>query len=188
MAFGVALQGAGTILSIGHQTHLLGKLQKYGFGTTSSRLSLFLASVPVALTSFAATTLAQQALWHFPTQPDHDGAATNVVGGLVMYHLGIIFGLIFWGVAAWWFVVAAVGLLGDVRDAVGGRVGDGSGWHQVVFSHFSLFIASNELLRVFAWPKELTMVNEVFGVTTVVVWATIVLAGVASIGSRRYRG
>ncbi|KAI5780960.1 voltage-dependent anion channel [Geopyxis carbonaria] len=187
MAFGVALQGAGIILSIGHQTHLLGQLHKYGFGPANSRLSLFLASVPSALTSLAATSLAEQALRHFPTQPDHDGAATDIVGGLALYYFGITMGLVFWGVSTWWFVIAAAGLLGEVKEAVGGRTGDGSGWHQVIFAHAALFVASNELLRVFAWPKGLTIVNELLGVATVLVWAIVILVGATRIGSGGYR-
>jgi hypothetical protein len=39
----------------------------------------------------------------------------------------------------------------------------------------AFFFASNGLLRAFDWPKGLTILNEILGVATIVVWALFIV-------------
>lgn len=46
-------------------------------------------------------------------------------------------------------------------------------------------MASNDLLRVFEWPKALSVLNEVLGITTIVVWASLVVVSIAGLATGR---
>lgn len=175
MAFGVILQGMGIFLSMLYQSSILDRLHNHGFPSAKERPGLFLASIPPALTAWAAAALAQQALRHFPMRPPAPGGHPGfAVGGVALSYIGVALALAFWGLAAWWFVVAAVANLSELRQ-LGSEVLEG---FMVVFAHAALFLASNELLRAFDWPKALTVVNEILGVATIVVWG-VLLVGTA---------
>ncbi|KAF8243582.1 hypothetical protein K440DRAFT_55212 [Wilcoxina mikolae CBS 423.85] len=117
MAFGVALQGMGTLLSLLYQSSLLDRLHRDGFPPAKQRPALFLASIPPALTSWASTALAQQALRHFPAKATAPGGNPGfVVGGVALSYVGVALGLVFWGLAVWWFVVAAAGNIGNLSE------------------------------------------------------------------------
>jgi tellurite resistance protein TehA-like permease len=179
MAFGVILQGMGLFLSLMYLSTILTRLHNEGFPPARDRLSLFISSIPPALSAWACTALAQQALRHFPTPATAPGGAPElVVGGVALYYVGVALGLVLWGVALWWFGIALGGCAGGLNELrVGGEVLEG---FMVVFAYAAFFLASNELLRAFDWPKGLTILNEILGVFTLVVWVT--LMGVCLMG------
>jgi len=185
-AFAVILQGLGLGLSFMTFPPLLAKLHTDGFPAARDRPQLFLASLPASLSAWAATSLAQQALRHFPTQATAPGGdPAFVVGGVALYYMGITTALLFWGVAAWWFVVATagcIGVLGELGLGCGGVV-DGFG---VVLAHAALFLGTNGLLKAFAWPKGLSVLNEILGVATAGVWAVLLCAAVAGVVTGRW--
>lgn len=182
MAFGVILQGMGILLSLLHQSSILDRLHNNGFPNAKERPGLFLASIPPALTAWAAAALARQALRHFPTHSTAPGGDPGlVVGGAALSYVGVAFGLVFWGLSVWWFVIAAVANLGKLRQ-LGNEVVEG---FMVVFAHAVLFLATNELLRAFDWPKALTVVNEILGVATIVVWAILLVVVVLGVVTGR---
>ncbi|KAF8538780.1 voltage-dependent anion channel [Trichophaea hybrida] len=188
MAFGVILQGMGILLSLLFQSSLLNRLHRDGFPPAKQRPALFLASIPPALTSWSCTALAQQALRHFPVKATAPGGNPGfVVGGVALSYVGVALGLVFWGLAVWWFVVAAAGNIGNMSEimVLGSGVIEG---FMVVFAHAALFLCSNELLSAFEWPKALTVVNEVLGVATVVVWGGLVCACVLGMVTGRLLG
>ena len=137
IAFGVILQGMGIFLSLLYQPSLLARFHNDGFPPPKERPVLFLASIPAALTAWACTSLAHQALRHFPnhgTAPGGDPAF--VVGGVALYYVGITLGLMFWGLALWWFAIALVACLSGLGEmGVGHEVLDG---FMVVFAHGKL--------------------------------------------------
>lgn len=169
VAWAIILQGMGIILTMFYQSAIVGRLSTEGY--RKPRVALFLAVVGPALTSLAITSVARQALlMHNPkTIPPAEYAAT-----VAIHHLGVALGLVFWGLAVWWFVVATVSTLAKLNDA------RGSSNHfmhlfNVIIAHVVLFLASNELLRAFNWPKLLTIFNMMFGVATVFVWVIFTL-------------
>ena len=187
MAFGVALQGMGALVSLMHSSSVLSNLYTIGFPAAADRPSLFLTCIPPALTSWAATSLGEQALHHFPSAVTVPGTEPGtVVGGVALYYVGTTFGLLFWGLALWWFIVAAAANLAVVNElGIGNNLLEG---FNVVFTHAALFLASNELLRAFAWPKALTVLNELLGVATLLVWAAlVVVCGIGMVTGRLLR-
>lgn len=188
MAFGVATQGMGILLSLLYQANVLERLHREGFPPTKERPALFLASIPSALTSWACTSLAQQALRHFPSKATAPGGNPGfIVGGVALSYVGVALGLVFWGLAVWWFLVAAVGNIGNLGELMmlGSEVLEG---FMVVFAHAAVFLANNELLKAFEWPKALTVVNEVLGVATVVVWGALMCGCVLGLVTGRLLG
>jgi tellurite resistance protein TehA-like permease len=134
MSFGVALQGMGFFLSLMYQASILSRLHNDGFPLPRERPSLFMASLPPALTAWASVALAQQALRHFPTPATAPGGDPGlIVGGVALYYVGITFGLMFWGLALWWFLIAAGGCLGGILGMRGG--GACLEGFMVVFAH-----------------------------------------------------
>jgi tellurite resistance protein TehA-like permease len=186
-AFAVAIQAVGTILALLQQSVLINRFHLAGLPAARERPSLFIAVLAPALTSLAATALGEQALRHFPANTNIPGnGVTDIVGGLVLYHLGIVLGVGFWGLAVWWFCISAASNLSVLAR---GELGLKEGQLQVfmvVLAHVVTFLAGNELLAVFGWPKGLTVVNEIFGVATIVVWACLVLVGIVGVITGRY--
>jgi len=182
-SFGIAVQGMGALLSLLYQSNIIERLHKDGFPTPRERPALFLTAVPPALTAYAFTSLAQQALRHLPVGKTAPDGATDIVGGLTLYYMGIVLGLIFWGLAAWWFIVSAVVNVAALAVMDIGRMG--LGLFNIIFSHVAFFLASNELLRVFGYPRGLTILLEIFGVTTSVVWALVFVATVFGVATGR---
>ncbi|CCX14978.1 Similar to Putative malic acid transport protein; acc. no. O59815 [Pyronema omphalodes CBS 100304] len=171
-AFGVALQGMGIFLSLLYSANILERLHREGFPPSHERPGLFLASIPPALTSWAFSSLAAQAVRHFPPNGGAPGGNPDfVVGGVALSYVGVAASLLFWGLAVWWFFVAALANLGQILN-LGSDVLEG---FMVVFAHAAMFLANNQLLRIFEWPKALTVTNEVLGVATVVVWGILVV-------------
>lgn len=174
MAFGVVLQGMGLFVASLYQSPLVARLHSDGLPRARDRPSLFFASIPAALSAWASTALAQQALRHFPkpaTAPS--GTPDLVVGGVALYYVGITLALALWGVALWWFAIAACACLAGLREMrTDGEILDG---FMVVFAHVAFFFASNGLLRAFDWPKGLTILNEILGVATIAVWALLIV-------------
>jgi tellurite resistance protein TehA-like permease len=181
LAFAVILQGMGTLLTLLYQSSIITKLQTDGF--RAPRSALFQTVIGPALTSYSVTCLAQLAIAHSPKPsiPAHDPI---YISGMVMYHIGVGLGLVFWGLAAWWFAVSATAILrmSEARDTTNGHFMQ---LFNVVFAHVTLFLASNELLRVFEFPKGLTALNVILGIGTVAVWALVALAGCIGIFSGR---
>jgi tellurite resistance protein TehA-like permease len=183
--FGVILQGLGILLTMLYQSSIITKLLADGF--RPPRAALFLTVIGPALTSLSATSMAEMALAYASPHIDKDHIVLppgRVAAGLVLNHIGIVIGLVFWGLAAWWFVVSAVASLTKVTEA---REASNHFLHMfnVVFAHATLFLATNQLLRVYGWPKVLTVLNEILGVATVVVWAFVVLSVCVGIISGR---
>lgn len=63
--------------------------------------------------------------------PGHPGVPMHEFAGPVLYLMGVTLGLVFWGVALWWFVVAFVGNAMAARE-LGGK---GVGVMDIVFGH-----------------------------------------------------
>ncbi|KAA8908785.1 voltage-dependent anion channel [Sphaerosporella brunnea] len=184
MSFGVALQGMGFFLSLLYQASVLSRLHNDGLPAARERPALFINSIPAALTAWGAVGLAQQALRHFAAAAQPGGDSQPVVGGVALYYVGVALALVFWGLAVWWFLVAAgacfigaMGMRGESECLEG---------YMVVFAHAAVFLASNELLRAFQWPRGLTLLNEVLGVFTLVVWAALVLGGLFGVATGRF--
>ncbi|KAI5854473.1 voltage-dependent anion channel [Tricharina praecox] len=185
MAFGVALQGMGVFVSLLYQSSVIARLHNDGFPHPRERPSLFLTSIPAALSAWASTALAQQALRHFPTPSTAPGGAPElVVGGVALYYVGVTLGLVFWGLALWWFVIAACACIGGLNEMrAGGEILEG---FIVVFAHVAFFLASNELLRAFDWPRGLTIMNEVLGVATIAVWGLLMVGCLLGLVTGRF--
>jgi len=186
-AFAVAIQAVGTILALQQQSALINRFYLTGLPAVRERPTLFIAVLAPALTSLAATALGEQALRYFPasTKIPVDGVA-DIVGGLALYYFGIVLGVGFWGLAVWWFCISATT---NLTVLARGQLGLKEGQLQVfmvVLAHAVTFLAGNELLAVFGWPKGLTVVNEILGVATIVVWACLVLAGIVGVVTGRY--
>lgn len=117
-----------------YQSPLVARLHSDGLPHARDRPSLFFASIPAALSAWASTALAQQALRHFPklaTSPS--GPPDLAVGGVALYYVGIILALALWGAALWWFAIAACACLAGLREMrTGGEILDG---FMVVFAH-----------------------------------------------------
>lgn len=181
LAFAIILQGMGIFLTLLYQSSIITKLQTDGF--RAPRVALFLNVVGPALTSYFITAMAQLALGYTPKTPG-TGQDLAFVTSMVLRRIGVAMGLVFWGLAAWWFVIAAgatLAKLGEARDIRNNFMQ----LFNVVFAHVALFLASNELLRVFGFPKGLTVLNEILGVATVGVWALVVLSACFGIFSGR---
>jgi tellurite resistance protein TehA-like permease len=163
---GVILQGMGILLTLLYQSSIITKLQTVGYKML--RPALFLTVVGPALTSFAATIIAQKAAVAAP----HDPATPQA--GMAIHHIGIGVGLAFWGLAAWWYVVSTAAMVSKVSE-VTEQPNRFMQIFNVIFAHVALFLASNELLRAFGWPKGLSILNEIFGLGTVVVWVFVML-------------
>ncbi|KAI5811998.1 voltage-dependent anion channel, partial [Pyronema omphalodes] len=171
-SFGFALQGAGMLLSYLYSANILERLFREGFPPAHERPGLFLASLPPALTCWASSSLAEQAARHFrPDNGTPGGYPDFIVGGVALSYVGVAASLFCWGLAVWWFTVAAVANIGQILN-LGSEVLEG---FMVVFAHAALFLANNQLLRMFQWPKALTIMNEVLGVATVVVWGILMV-------------
>lgn len=56
----------------------------------------------------------------------------------------------------------------------------------VLMCHPALFfLANNQLLKVFHHPHSLTVLNEILGVVTVVVWIAVLLLGIFAVVTGR---
>lgn len=183
MAFGVALQGMGVLVSLLYQSNIIERLHKDGFPIPRDRPAMFLTAVPSALTAFAFTSLAQQALRYLPVGKTAPDGATDIVGGLSLYYMGITLGLIFWGLAAWWFTISAIANLGSLFMMDIGR--QQLQLFNVIFSHAAFFFASTELLKVFAYPRGLSILVEILGVATSVVWVVVLASAIFGIATGR---
>jgi tellurite resistance protein TehA-like permease len=150
MSFGVALQGMGFFLSLLYQASILSRLHNDGFPLPRERPSLFMASLPPALTAWASVALAQQALRHFPTPATAPGGDPGlIVGGVALYYVGVTFGLMFWGLALWWFLIAALGCLGGItamRSGVECLAG-----FMVVFAHGKSSVKFSQIGSADGW-------------------------------------
>jgi len=146
MAFGVALQGMGVSVSSLYQSSVIARLHNDGFPHPRERPSLFLMSIPASLSALAATALAQQALRHFPTPSTAPaGSPELVVGGVALYYVGVTLSLVFWGLALWWFVIAASACIGGLNEVrAGGEIMDG---FTVVFAHGQFPVISFRAIR-----------------------------------------
>lgn len=181
LAFAIILQGMGILLTLLFQSSIITRLHSDGF--RAPRAALFLNVVGPALTSYALTESAIVAINYFP-KPSSGVYESGYATCMVLHHIGVAMGLVFWGLAAWWFALAAgatLAKLGDARDSANHFMQ----LFNVVFAHATLFLASNELLRVFGFPKGLTVLIEIFGVATVVVWALVFLSACFGIFSGR---
>jgi len=50
----------------------------------------------------------------------------------------------------------------------------------------AFFLASNELLKAFDWPKGLTILNEILGVATIAVWGVLVVGCLLGLVTGRF--
>ena len=102
------------------------------------------------------------------------GDSGFAVGGVALLYIGVALVLAFWGLAARRFVFAAVANLSELIQ-LGNEVLKG---FTVAFAQAALFLAGNELLRASGRPKASTVVNEILGVATIVVWGVLLVGTV----------
>jgi hypothetical protein len=50
----------------------------------------------------------------------------------------------------------------------------------------TFFLSSNELLRAFEWPKGLTLLNEILGVATIIIWGALLLGCLLGLVTGRF--
>jgi hypothetical protein len=50
----------------------------------------------------------------------------------------------------------------------------------------TFYLANNEILRAFEWPKGLTLLNEIFGVATIVVWGALMVGCLLGLVTGRF--
>jgi formate hydrogenlyase subunit 4 len=67
---------------------------------------MFTSVAPLALTAYACVRLAEQSLRHLPADKTAPNGATDIVGGVSLYYMGVTLGLVFWGMALWFFLIS----------------------------------------------------------------------------------
>ncbi|TGZ76585.1 hypothetical protein EX30DRAFT_344755 [Ascodesmis nigricans] len=101
----------------------------------------------------------------------------------ILYLLGVTSSIAFWGLALWFFILAAAANLLSLPTLSDKTISV----MDVVFGHAAFFLASTQLLRVFGLPRALTVLAEILGVATVVVWIVVLLVGVFVVVTGRFR-
>lgn len=67
---------------------------------------MYVSVGPPAFTALSFALLAEQSLRHFPADKTPPGGATEIVGGVSLYYIGLVISLMFWGLSLWFFLIS----------------------------------------------------------------------------------
>lgn len=82
---------------------------------------MYVAVGPPAFSALSFALLAEQCLRHFPAEKTAPGGAHEIIGGVALYYILLIFSLMLWGLSLWFFLIsvfATLAALGQMDIAV----------------------------------------------------------------------
>lgn len=182
-----AIQGMGALVGLIYLSGFITSLYRNALPSVSSRPSMFVSVGPPAFTALSFALMAEQSLRHFPADVSAPGGAFEAVGGVVLYYIGMVMALMFWGLAAWLFCISVLGNIMALRDM-------DIGVQQLqmfafIFPNVGFALASTHLARLVGYPKILAIGAEVLDLIVIGSWAIVFTAMVFGIVSGRiFRG
>jgi len=161
---------------------------------------MYVAVGPPAFSALSFALLAEQCLRHFPADKTAPGGAIEIIGGVALYYILLIFSLMLWGLSLWFFLISVfitLPMLGQMDIGVQQLQmfalifpnGESSYSPSRVWCAdmvtVGLSLATIQLSKLFGHPKVLAVISEVLSLTVVGAWAIVVLAACYGILSGR---